>query len=99
MSSPNSKLPNLSSKTEEFVSKLEENTTTPLYKMSPAAAREFLEEFPVDKAYFNYDTESFISKEFTLPYIYNEDNKKLEVTICVLKGTEDKKRKEWIEYG
>lgn len=38
--------------------------------------REFLEEFPVDKAYFNYDTESFISKEFTLPYIYNEDNKK-----------------------
>ena len=32
MSSPNSKLPNLSSKTEEFVSKLEENTTTPLYK-------------------------------------------------------------------
>ena len=44
MSSPNSKLPNLSAKTEEFVSKLEENTTTPLYKMSPAAAREFLEE-------------------------------------------------------
>ena len=44
MSSPNSKLPNLSAKTEEFVSKLEENTTTPLYKMSPTAAREFLEE-------------------------------------------------------
>ena len=38
--------------------------------------KEFLEKFPVDKAYFNYDTESFISKEFTLPYIYNEDNKK-----------------------
>lgn len=28
--------------------------------------------FPVDKAYFNYDTESFISKEFTLPFIYDE---------------------------
>lgn len=26
---------------------------------------------PVDKAYFNYDTESFVSKEYTLPFIYN----------------------------
>lgn len=32
----------------------------------------FLRSFPVDKAYFNYDTESFISKEFTLPFVYNE---------------------------
>ncbi|WP_202708328.1 hypothetical protein [Sporosalibacterium faouarense] len=27
---------------------------------------------PVEKAYFNYDTESFVSKEYTLPYIYNQ---------------------------
>lgn len=38
--------------------------------------KEFLDTFPVDKAYFNYDTESFVSKNFTLPYIYNEKNKK-----------------------
>jgi len=28
--------------------------------------------FPVDKAYFNYDTESFVTKEYTLPFIQNE---------------------------
>ncbi len=27
---------------------------------------------PVDKAYFNYETESFVSKEYILPCIYNE---------------------------
>lgn len=32
----------------------------------------YLKKFPVDKAYFNYETESFVSKEYTLPYIYNE---------------------------
>jgi len=36
----------------------------------------FLESFPVEKVYFNYDTESFVSKEFVLPYIYNEKGKK-----------------------
>ena len=30
---------------------------------------------PVEKAYFNYETESFVSKEYTLPYIYNEKGK------------------------
>lgn len=30
---------------------------------------------PVDKAYFNYNTESFVSKEYMLPYIYNEKGK------------------------
>lgn len=27
---------------------------------------------PVDKAYFNYETESFVSKEYTLPFVYDE---------------------------
>lgn len=27
---------------------------------------------PVEKAYFNYNTESFVSREYTLPYINNE---------------------------
>jgi len=26
---------------------------------------------PVEKAYFNYETESFVSKEYLLPYVYN----------------------------
>ena len=28
---------------------------------------------PVEKAYFNYDTESFVSKEYMLPYVFNEN--------------------------
>jgi len=27
---------------------------------------------PVDKVYFNYETESFVSKEFMLPFVYDE---------------------------
>lgn len=42
MSSPNSKLPNLSSKTEEFITSVEEMDTEPLYKMTPEKARQFL---------------------------------------------------------
>ncbi len=30
---------------------------------------------PVEKVYFNYNTESFISREYILPYIYNEKGK------------------------
>jgi len=37
---------------------------------------EFLGKFPVDNAYFNYETESFVSKEYVLPYIYNEKGRK-----------------------
>ena len=44
MSSPNSKLPNLSTKTEEFITELEKNSSKPLFKMSPEKAREFLED-------------------------------------------------------
>lgn len=33
---------------------------------------QFIKIFPVDKAYFNYDTESFVSKEFALPFVYDE---------------------------
>ena len=40
-------------------------------------AKKYIEEekrckFPVDKAFFNYDTESFVSKEYDLPFIINE---------------------------
>ena len=37
---------------------------------------DLIDEFAVDKAYFNYETESFVSKEFTLPYVYDENGKK-----------------------
>lgn len=38
--------------------------------------KDLVDKFPVDKAYFNYETESFGSKEFTLPYVYDENGKK-----------------------
>ena len=38
--------------------------------------KDLVDKFPVDKAYFNYETESFVSKEFTLPYVYDENGKK-----------------------
>ena len=44
MSEPNSKLPNLTTKTEEFVLKLEEQEGKPLYKLTPQQARNFLED-------------------------------------------------------
>lgn len=43
MSSPNSKLPNLGTKTEEFITELEEQYNEPIYKMAPQDARTFLE--------------------------------------------------------
>ena len=33
------------------------------------------QKLPVEKVYFNYNTESFVSKEYTLPYIYNQKGK------------------------
>lgn len=43
MSEPNSKLPNLNTKTEEFISELEAQDNKPLYKLTPSQAREFLQ--------------------------------------------------------
>jgi len=37
-------------------------------------ASDLCKNIPVDKAYFNYDTESFVSKEYYLPFIYNSKN-------------------------
>ena len=37
---------------------------------------EYLDTFPVDKAYFNYETESFVSKEYVLPYVCDENQHK-----------------------
>lgn len=34
-----------------------------------------LQVFPVDKAFFNYETESFVSKEYTLPCIVDKNGK------------------------
>lgn len=43
MSEPNSKLPNLNTQTEEFISELEAQDNKPLYKLTPTQAREFLQ--------------------------------------------------------
>lgn len=37
---------------------------------------DFISKFPVERADFNYDTESFICKEYNLPFIYNNKGKK-----------------------
>lgn len=36
----------------------------------------YLDNFAVDKAYFSYETESFVSKEYVLPYVYDEIGRK-----------------------
>ena len=42
MSEPSSKLPNLTTETEEFITKTEEQSAAPLYKLSPVEARNYL---------------------------------------------------------
>lgn len=37
---------------------------------------DFCETFFVDRAYFNYDTESFVSEEYHLPYVFNIHGRK-----------------------
>ncbi len=37
--------------------------------------KKYLKRILVEKAKFNYETESFVSKEYVLPYIYSEENK------------------------
>lgn len=43
MTEANSKLPNLTTKTEDFISMLENKDAKPLYKMTPEQARQFLD--------------------------------------------------------
>ena len=38
--------------------------------------KKYIKKFHVEKAYFNYETESFVSKEYELPYITGEKGKK-----------------------
>lgn len=38
--------------------------------------KEHLDTFAVDKAFFNYETESFVSKEYVLPFVIDEKGKK-----------------------
>lgn len=42
MTEPSSKLPNLNTETEEFISAIESESSTPLYELSPEEARKFL---------------------------------------------------------
>lgn len=42
MSEPSSKLPNLNTETEEFITKIESEAAAPLYELSPIEARNFL---------------------------------------------------------
>ena len=48
MSDANSKLPNLNTKTEEFISMLEQRDNAPLYTLSPDGARDFLDSLQIE---------------------------------------------------
>ena len=63
MSSPNSKLPNLGTKTEEFITELEEQYNKPIYKMAPQDARIFLENLQ-KKNYKNIKSDTTDTKIF-----------------------------------
>ena len=57
MTQPNSNLPNLNTKVEEFITELENSETQPLYELTPEKAREFLNELQT-KNYKNIDYNS-----------------------------------------
>lgn len=56
MTQPNSNLPNLNTKVEEFITELENSETQPLYELTPEKAREFLNELQT-KNYKNIPAE------------------------------------------
>ncbi len=92
MPEPNSKLPNLTTKTEEFVLKLEEQNNKPLYKLQPQQARDFLEklqqenyhEIPADIKDLTIYTD--IAGDVKIRTVRPEGNKGLLPVIIYLHG-------------
>ena len=92
MSEPNSKLPNLNSITEDFVSILEKQEAPPLYKLSPEKAREILKE--LQKKYHKeidadvFDTTIFVESfnHIKLRIVRPKNNKEKLPAILYLHG-------------
>lgn len=83
MSSPNSKLPNLSSKTEEFITAIEEMDTEPLYKMTPEKARRFLSKL-------QEKTHKEIEADVTDTNIFTETADNVDIRVVRPKGNNEK---------
>lgn len=83
MSSPNSKLPNLSSKTEEFITSVEEMDTEPLYKMTPEKARRFLNKL-------QEKTHKEIEADVTDTNIFTETADNVDIRVVRPKGNSEK---------
>lgn len=89
MSSPNSKLPNLGAKTEEFISELEKLDTPALYTMTPEKARKFLDnlqekthkEIEADVIDTNIFTETAGNVDVRIVRPKDSNNKKLPVIL------------------
>lgn len=83
METPNSKLPNLTKRTEEFVTMLENESDTPLYHLTPEKAREFLHDLQ-KKSY----TE--IEADVTDTSVFTATGGNVEIRIVRPKGNNEK---------
>lgn len=83
MTEPNSKLPNLTTKTEEFVSMLEEQDDEPLYKMTPENARRFLNNL-------QEKTHKEIEADVTDMNIFTETADNVDIRVVRPKGNTEK---------
>lgn len=82
MTEPNSKLPNLTTKTEEFITELEEQDNKPLYELTPVEARDFLINLQ-EKTYRAIDAEI---KDVT---IYRNTSNSINLRVVRPKGNND----------
>ncbi|MBS4759746.1 MAG: alpha/beta hydrolase [Clostridium sp.] len=83
MSSPSSKLPNLTTKTEEFISAVEKEADTPLYELTPEEAREFL-------IHLQEKTARVIDAEVFDRNIFTENAGNIEIRVVRPKNSKDK---------
>ncbi len=83
MSSPSSKLPNLTTKTEEFISAVEKEADTPLYELTPGKAREFL-------IHLQEKTPRVIEADVFDRNIFTENAGNIEIRVVRPKDSKDK---------
>lgn len=83
MSTPNSKLPNLSTLTEEFIEKIEKTDGVPIYKMTALDAREFLNNLQAQ-------THKTVEADVTDTSIFTDEIDNVEIRVIRPKGNNDK---------
>ena len=83
MSDANSKLPNLNTKTEEFISMLEQRDNAPLYTLSPDGARDFLDSLQIE-------THKEIDADVADINVLAQDTQDIEVRVVRPKNSTEK---------